>query len=145
MLTHFADEMIGVQGSVSNKTHTEEETAFIMAARERLRDYPSAHEMAKLRWVGCTAWSLYYHRCVILKVHGVSIILLYSEGCTTHHTYTPFNSYLTIHPSFRSPGDIKNYLQEKALQSIRQHSTSDSDIFTLQNTTAVSIKADSIL
>jgi hypothetical protein len=58
MLTHFADEMLGEHSSVSNKMYTEEETAFIVKARESLRDHPSALEMAKLRWVGCTALSL---------------------------------------------------------------------------------------
>jgi menaquinone-dependent protoporphyrinogen IX oxidase len=55
MLTHFADEMLGAHSSVSTKMYTEEEKAFIMKAREALRDHPSALEMAKLRWVGCTA------------------------------------------------------------------------------------------
>ena len=95
MLTHFADEMLGAQSSVSNKMYTKDETAFIMKARETLRDHPSAHEMAKLRWVECTAWSLCYHRYVLLRVHGVSVILLCAEDCTTYHTYSPFNSYLT--------------------------------------------------
>ena len=53
----------------------------------------------------------------------------------------------SILPSYRSPGDIKNYLQEKALQSIRHHTTSNSDSSTLHNPmlTAVSIKTDKML
>lgn len=63
MLTHFADEMLGAHSSVSNKIYTEVERVFIMKAREALRDHPSALEMAKLRWVGCTA--LHGHNATI--------------------------------------------------------------------------------
>ena len=49
MLARFADEMLGEQSTLSNKQYTEEESAFIMKARETLRIHPSAHEMAKLR------------------------------------------------------------------------------------------------
>ena len=136
MLTHFADEMLGEQYTFSKKQYSEEESVFVKKARENLRVHPNVHEMAKLRFEKSTQCKMIVMLLLFCNLKSIDLFSLTLSAvfhklyCYLNISYTVSDVLYSICPlclgiclSVRSPGDIKNYLQEKALEAIRLHTT----------------------